>query len=70
MASDATNIQAAISAIYAELAAGPLRPDYNIDGQAVSWNQYRESLLSQVTQLRQQLVAAEGPCEFETLGQV
>lgn len=68
MATDAENIRAAISAIYAEIAAGPLAPSYNIDGQAVDWPAYRASLLQEAAQLREHLGAAEGPWEEITQG--
>ena len=31
------------------------RPDYSIDGRAVSWNDYRQSLLDQILELQKQI---------------
>lgn len=69
MATRSENIQTALDNIYAELAAGPLRPDYSIDGQRVSWMDYRNSLLKQAEMLESRLAAAEGPWEEVHLGQ-
>lgn len=68
MATDAENIRAAISRIYAEIAAGALKPSYSINGQSVDWPAYRRSLLEEVKVLRDQLGAAEGPWEEITQG--
>ena len=68
MPSDLENLTSRRSAILAELAAGPSRPSYTIDGQSVDWNGYRSSLLSELTMLNEQIAAAEGPWEIETRG--
>lgn len=67
MATRAENITTAIDAIYAEIAAGPLKPSYSIDGQTVDWPAYRESLLRQAKELEARSQAAD-PFEYETLG--
>jgi hypothetical protein len=68
MPTDLENLLTRRSAILAELAAGPSKPSYTIDGQSVDWNGYRSSLLNELTMLNGQIAAAEGPWEIESRG--
>lgn len=67
MATDLENLQTIrtnlISALVTQ-SASP-QPSYNIDGQAMSWNEYRQSLLTQIGQL-DALIGAEEPFEIVT----
>lgn len=65
---DLENLLTRRSAILAELAAGPSKPNYTVDGQSVAWNEYRRSLLDELTMLNAQIAVAEGPWEIETRG--
>ena len=69
MASDAENIVAIRSALYAALAteaANPM-PSYSIDGQSVDWNGYRAAVLKQIADLNGLLATASGA--FEEIGE-
>lgn len=45
------------------------KPNYSIDGQSMSWNDYRISLLSQIRTL-DELIGAEDPFEISSYAQV
>jgi hypothetical protein len=64
----AANLQAAIDAIDAELAANVRKPDYSIDGKSVSWAAYRTSLIEDRAKLVEALIQAEGPTELHVRG--
>jgi hypothetical protein len=68
MATNAENLTAAIAAIYAELAAGPARPDYSLDGKSVSWSAYRTARIADAKALRELLLLEEGPTELHVVG--
>ncbi len=69
MATDAENIVAIRSALYAALAteAANPKPSYSIDGQSVDWNGYRAAVLKQIADLNSLLATASGA--FEELGE-
>lgn len=67
MATDAEQIATIKSqtlAILAEITVSP-KPSYNIDGQAVSWTEYRESLQRTIDWCNQQAISEE-PFEIHT----
>jgi hypothetical protein len=73
MATDLENLQSRRSAILAELATGQTpdgasirRPSYNIDGQSVSWNQYRKSLYEELEKIDKLIGAVGGPVENQS----
>lgn len=45
------NLIARKAAIAAELAVGPSKPSYTLNGQNVQWTEYRKSLLDELVQL-------------------
>lgn len=51
MASDAENLAIARSRICQELAEGPIKPNYEIEGQRVDWSTYRRDLIRQLNEL-------------------
>ena len=51
MATLKENLQTALDRYAAELAAGPIKPDYSINGQSVDWVDYRKFLLDEITRL-------------------
>ena len=68
MATDAENIAARKSAIYAQLAAMSStsvggKPTYSIDGQSVDHVGYRRSLLDELKMLNELQISAAGPYE-------
>ena len=70
MATDAENIVTIRSNLLAYLAtesANP-KPSYSIDGQSVSWDQHRTSIMQQISELNELIAAADGPWEVESLG--
>jgi len=69
MATDAENIVAIRSALYAALAteAASPKPSYSIDGQSVDWNGYRAAVLKQIADLNGLLATASGA--FEEIGE-
>ncbi len=68
MASDLENLKATKSRYLLELAAGPLKPTYTLEGQSVDWNTYRKSLLDAVTNLNTLIALEMGPAEVITEG--
>lgn len=66
MATDAQNLQTMKSNLLAYLAtesANP-KPSYSApNGQSVSWDSHRTSIMQQVKEIDQQLAAAGGPWE-------
>jgi len=69
MATDAEQIATIRSNLLAALAtesANP-KPSYNIDGQQVDWNGYRNAILQQIMTLNNLQAAAVGA--FEELGE-
>jgi hypothetical protein len=68
VATDLDNLKTRISAITAELAAGPGKPDYSLDGKSVSWNAYRKNLVEELKELREQQILFEGPTETHVQG--
>lgn len=50
-------------AIIAEITAQP-KPDYSVDGQSVSWNDYLAQLQKTVDWCDRRLAAEEGPVEI------
>lgn len=65
MATDAENlltIRSNLLAKLAEISADP-KPSYSINGQSVSWDQHRQSLLNEVKMINEQLAAITGPYE-------
>lgn len=70
MATRLENLQSArdgFTAQLAEIANGPPKPSYNIDGQSVSWNQYYNFLMKSIKDLDAQIAAAD-PYEFISEG--
>ena len=53
----------------ADLEADPLRPDYSIGGQSVSWVAYYKSLLEREAMLVAAQIRAEGPYEIRVVGE-
>ncbi len=43
------------------------KPDYNINGQTVSWSQYRQQLQEQIAWANQEIINLGGPSEQETI---
>jgi len=73
MATDLENLKTRRSAILSELASGQTasgdslrKPSYSIDGQTVSWDQYRKSLYEELEKIDHLLVAAQGPVEVSS----
>lgn len=65
MATDAENMATVISNLLAYLAtesANP-KPSYSIDGQSVSWDQHRASIMQQIREMQDM---AAGPFEVQT----
>jgi hypothetical protein len=65
----ATNLQTMrdnYAAKLAAISANP-KPTYSIDGQSVSWDSYRKSLLEEIDKINGMLSAA-APFEYETTG--
>lgn len=67
MATDAENIATIRSAALAELAAGPSKPSYSIDGQSVSWTEYFEHLMRRIEWCDRMLAQTE-PFEITSQG--
>lgn len=44
------------------------KPNYNIDGQSISWSEYLKSLFDSLAMVNQQLVIEAGPFELESRG--
>lgn len=68
MATAAENIQTAIDALAAKIAtlyADP-KPNYNIDGQSLDWNQYRDSLNKQMSDLLDLRMKIASPFEVRS----
>lgn len=42
------------------------RPDYSVAGRSISWSTYREGLISQIKDLTQQILVAQGGVEIQT----
>ena len=51
---------------YLTLLSGGPKPDYSIDGQAVSWEGYLETLSMQMARLRQELMLLGDPCFMQS----
>ena len=73
MSTDLENLQTRRSAILSELAAGETpsgeslrKPSYSIDGQSVSWDQYRKSLYDELTQIDRLIATLGGPVEVQS----
>ena len=67
MASDLDNINARISAIYAELAnISRSKPDYSKDGQSIQWASNRRELMDELKSLLAQRDVAAGPWNADT----
>lgn len=47
---------------------GSLAPDYSLDGQSESLASYLATLRKQQTDLRAEIIAAEGPVEVHVIG--
>lgn len=67
MATYAENLITARDAYATELALGNVKPSYNIDGQQVSWNEYRKSLLDSIASLNK-LINESAPFEEMSTG--
>lgn len=65
---DTSGIVTRINAILAELPTVRSGPNYSIDGQSVSMEGYRASLLAELAQLRAMLQDLDGPYEIESVG--
>ena len=68
MTTDADTLQTAYSnfcAILAQITANP-RPTYSLDGKSVSWNEYYSMILSNMENVRRQMVLAGGPFEIRS----
>jgi len=68
MASDADTLQTAYSNfcnILAQITANP-RPTYSLDGKSVSWNEYYSMILSNMENVRRQMIFAAGPFEVRS----
>lgn len=57
-------IRSSIIARYKEAVAAP-KPSYNVNGQSVSWNEYRSSLLADLKEINAAIAEMSGPL-FET----
>lgn len=75
MPTDAENLVAArsslIQALAAEAAAqasGGGKPSYSIDGESVSWDQWRTSTLAQIETLTKQIQQLQGPFRIRHRG--
>lgn len=62
MATDIDNLKAARTKILEALATNAGKPNYNIDGQQVSY----DTLLDRLTKLNDMIAAFEGPFEVAT----
>lgn len=62
------NLNAARAAIIAELALGPTRPDYGVDGQGVQWAQRRRQMIEELEKLEEAIRYEQGPVEDVTMG--
>jgi hypothetical protein len=51
-----------------ELDALSLKPDYNIDGQAIFWSSYRKNLEERLAKLDEKIEALQGPYEVVSFG--
>ncbi len=69
--SDLSNLTTTRSNILAKLASitASSQKSYNIDGQSVDHNAYRESLLRSLKQIDEVMVSTGGPFEVETVGE-
>lgn len=67
MATNAENLQTALDRVCAELAAGDIKPNYSIQGQSVSWSDYRQNLMKEARELRLLIndADADGGIAFE-----
>lgn len=45
-------LETALDRVVTELAEGPIKPSYNINGQSVDWPAYRQHLLEELEQLQ------------------
>lgn len=66
MATYLENLRTARDKLSEALAKNAGRPNYTVDGQTFDFN----GLLDRIAKLDAAIAAAEGPTEFETLGQV
>ena len=70
MATDAENlatIRSNLISVMVTESAAP-KPSYSIDGQSVSWTEYRTSLLSQIKQIDELTASTSGPWEVSVTG--
>lgn len=65
-----SHLQAALESLDAKIAEAMTnpRPSYSIEGQSVSWSEYRKSLLEERERLRGLILAEEGPYEANLQG--
>lgn len=71
MATDVENLATALTRVrqqLADLVAEPVRPDYGIEGQSVSWSQRYKTLIDMEKSLVEALVRAGGPFEVHVAG--
>ena len=73
MPTDLENLQTRRSAVLAELAAGETpsgaslrKPSYSVDGQSVSWDQYRKSLYDELENIDRLIGSTGGPTEVQS----
>ncbi len=68
MPTDLDNLLTARAALYAQLAAGNCRPDYTIDGQAVSWGAFETALKTRIQVINEQIALADVWLEIPVQG--
>ncbi len=75
MPTDVENLTAARSSLIAALAAeaaaqasGGGKPSYSIDGESVSWDQWRTATLGQIDTLTKQIRQLGGPFRIRSRG--
>lgn len=49
------NLETALTRVTRELAEGDIKPNYSINGQSVSWADYRQKLLDEAERLNQMI---------------
>ena len=62
MATRLENLEAALDALAAALAANAGKPNYSIDGQTVSWGE----LMDRMAKLQEAIANEQGPFEVQT----
>lgn len=70
MATRQENLQTALDEIAERLAeiTTSSKPSYSIDGESISWNEYRSGLIMDMIELEKALQRASGPFEVRSRG--